>query len=94
VRLVREARPAVVLLDLLMPEVDGFAVVEQLRADPIVGDVPIVVLTAKDLTAADRERLSGRISFIARKGTTGHAELVGLVGRLASSRKVPLGGAP
>jgi CheY-like chemotaxis protein/anti-sigma regulatory factor (Ser/Thr protein kinase) len=94
VRLVRHARPAVVLLDLLMPEVDGFAVVEQLRSDPIVGDVPIVVLTAKELTAADRERLSGRISFIARKGTTGHAELVGLVGRLASSRKVPLGDAP
>ena len=67
--MVRRERPAVVVLDLLMPDVDGFAVVEQLRADPLVDDVPIVVLTSKDMTRADHERLAGQISYLAQKGT-------------------------
>ncbi len=87
VRLARSERPAVVLLDLLMPEVDGFEVVEHLRSDPLVADIPIVVLTARDMTAADRERLNGRVSFLARKGAFGRAELVELVGRLADARE-------
>ena len=68
VRVVARERPAVVLLDLLMPDVDGFEVVERLRADPRLADVPIVVLTSKDMTAADRERLRGRISVLAQQG--------------------------
>ena len=90
VRLVRSERPAVVLLDLLMPEVDGFDVVERLRADPLVADVPIVVLTSKEMTPADQERLAGRINFLAQKGTVGHVELVELVGRLAGARTARL----
>jgi CheY-like chemotaxis protein len=90
VRLVRSERPAVVLLDLLMPEVDGFEVVERLRADPLVADVPIVVLTSREITPADQERLAGRISFLAQKGTVGQGELVELVGRLAGARTAPL----
>jgi CheY-like chemotaxis protein/anti-sigma regulatory factor (Ser/Thr protein kinase) len=90
VRLVRSERPAVVLLDLLMPEVDGFEVVERLRADPLVADVPIVVLTSKEMTPVDQERLAGRISALAQKGTVGHGELVELVGRLAGTRTAPL----
>jgi signal transduction histidine kinase/CheY-like chemotaxis protein len=90
VRLVRRERPAVVLLDLLMPEVDGFEVVERLRADPLVADVPILVLTAKEMTPADQERLTGRISFLAEKGSLRHGELIDCVGRLARRRTVPL----
>jgi CheY-like chemotaxis protein len=90
VALVRSERPAVVLLDLLMPEVDGFEVVERLRADPLVADVPIVVLTSKEMTPADQQRLAGRISFLAQKGTVGHGELVELVGRLAGARSARL----
>jgi signal transduction histidine kinase/CheY-like chemotaxis protein len=86
VRAVRKERPAVVVLDLLMPDVDGFAVVEQLRADPLVGDVPVVVLTSKEMTSADRERLAGQISFLAQKGTFPQAELLSLVGRVAGAR--------
>jgi signal transduction histidine kinase/CheY-like chemotaxis protein len=86
--LIRRERPAVVLLDLLMADVDGFAVIEELRADPAIADVPIVVLTAKEMPPADRERLAGRISFLARKGSFGRAELVGLVGRLARTKEL------
>jgi signal transduction histidine kinase/CheY-like chemotaxis protein len=85
VELVRRERPSVVLLDLLMPGTDGFAVVERLRADPDLADVPIVVLTSKDMTAEDRARLNGRISFLARKGTFREAELARLVGRLSAA---------
>ena len=85
VRAVRKERPAVVVLDLLMPDVDGFAVVEQLRADPLVGDVPVVVLTSKEMTSADRARLAGQISFLAQKGTFPQAELVSLVRRVAGA---------
>jgi signal transduction histidine kinase/CheY-like chemotaxis protein len=85
VELVRRERPSLVLLDLLMPGVDGFEVVERLRADPDLTDVPIVVLTSMDMTPAQRARLNGQISFLARKGTFREAELAGLVGRLSAA---------
>jgi len=81
--LARTERPAVVLVDLLMPGVDGFDVVEQLRGDPDVADVPIVVLTAKDMTAEDHRRLSGRIDALAQKGTFRQAELAETMRRLS-----------
>jgi signal transduction histidine kinase/CheY-like chemotaxis protein len=82
-RLVRQLHPAVVLLDLLMGEPDGFQVVERIRADPALLDVPIVVLTAKEMTRADQERLKGRISHLAHKGAFTPAQLAELVGRIA-----------
>jgi signal transduction histidine kinase/CheY-like chemotaxis protein len=85
VRLVQQEQPAVVVLDLLMPEVDGFTVVERLRADPATAGVPIVVLTSLEMTGTDRERLAGQISYLAKKGTCGRTELVDLVKRLGQS---------
>jgi signal transduction histidine kinase/CheY-like chemotaxis protein len=89
VRVVRRVRPAVVVLDLLMPDVDGFDVVERLRADPLVDDVPIVVLTSKEMTRADHDRLAGQISYIAQKGSLPKAELVELVDRIVGGRDEP-----
>ena len=65
---IRAVHPSIVLVDLLMPEVDGFEVVDALRADPRTAAIPVVVLTAKSLTATDRQRLQGRIEFVASKG--------------------------
>ena len=48
--LVRRSSPDIVLLDLLMPGLDGFTVAEQLRADPLLAEIPIIVMTAKDLS--------------------------------------------
>ena len=79
----RRERPAVILLDLLLPDVDGFAVVERLRADPATAETPIVVLTAKAMTGADKRRLNGRISFLANKGEFDRAALVDLVRRFS-----------
>jgi PAS domain S-box-containing protein len=65
---VAETRPGLVLLDLMMPEMDGFSFVDEFRQQPGAADVPIVVLTAKDLTAEDRERLNGHVQSILTKG--------------------------
>jgi signal transduction histidine kinase/DNA-binding response OmpR family regulator len=60
--------PGVILLDLTMPEMDGFSFLEELRRRPDCQDVPVIVVTAKDLTEADHRRLNGRVTQILRKG--------------------------
>jgi CheY-like chemotaxis protein len=67
ITLIASTRPSVVLVDLLMPETDGFAVIDALAARPETADIPIVVLTAKSLLPEDRDRLEGRIAFVASK---------------------------
>ena len=62
-----ERVPGVILLDLLMPELDGFGVIEEVRARPAWRDVPIVVMTAKDLTEEDHRRLDGSVRAIVEK---------------------------
>lgn len=74
--------PGLVIVDLLMPEMDGFAVVEQLRADPTTSGIPIVILTSRSMDTADRERLNGQISHLARKGAFDRGEFVELVRKL------------
>lgn len=66
--MVRRERPDLILLDLMMPGMDGFAVLEALKADDRLSTVPVVVITAKDLTAAERKRLSGQIEALMQKG--------------------------
>ena len=92
IALVREHHPAVVLVDLLMPEMDGFAVVDAIRADPMTASTPIIVLTSKSMTAEDKERLHGQISFVAAKGDFDPAGLVSLVQR-ATMTPAATGGA-
>ncbi|WP_322799054.1 response regulator [Thermoflexus sp.] len=60
-------RPDLVILDLMMPEMDGFMVVEALKGDPATRSIPIIVLTAKSLTQEDRQRLNGRIEALLQK---------------------------
>ena len=66
---VNTARPGLILLDLLMPEMDGFAFLEEFRKLSFAVDVPVVVMTAKDLTLDDRNRLNGRVRGIMAKGS-------------------------
>jgi threonine synthase len=74
--LVCRERPDIILLDLMMPGMDGFEVLEALKANEEVGNVPVIVLTAKELTATERERLSGQVEMLMRKGSFTHEELV------------------
>ncbi|WP_411285432.1 response regulator [Lapillicoccus sp.] len=79
--------PSVVLVDLLMPETDGFAVIDALSQDPRTAQVPVVVLTAKSLTPEDRQRLEGRITFVASKSDVSLRVLSQRLARVA--RRVP-----
>ncbi|WP_333655599.1 response regulator [Dissulfurispira sp.] len=60
-------RPDLVILDLMMPEVDGFEVAQILKNNPTTMDIPILILTAKDLTVDDRLRLAGKIEDCIQK---------------------------
>ncbi len=71
-----DAIPAIILLDLMMPEMDGFAFMEELRQRPDGAEVPVIVITAKDLTAEDHQRLNGEVSRILQKGTTSTEQLL------------------
>ncbi len=55
----------------MMPEVDGFEVVTQLRGAKATSAIPILVLTAQDLSPIDKARLNGRVLGIASKGESG-----------------------
>jgi CheY-like chemotaxis protein len=65
---VDEALPALILLDLLMPEMDGFAFLEAARERDDLRGIPVAVITGKDLTEEDHARLNGGVERIVRKG--------------------------
>jgi len=61
------ARPDVIILDLMMPKMDGFELLDELRGRPDWQDIPVVVITARDLTDEDRDRLNGGVERIIQK---------------------------
>ena len=62
-----ETRPDVIVLDLMMPEMDGFEFLEELRRRAEWRDIPVLVVTAKDLSDEDRRRLNGSVERILQK---------------------------
>ncbi len=66
--LARKEHPNLIILDLMMPELDGFSVLEALEADPDTADIPVIVVTAKELTSAEKERLRGHVQSLMQKG--------------------------
>jgi PAS domain S-box-containing protein len=72
----RSARPDLVILDLMMPGVSGFDVAHALRESEETARIPILVLTAKDLTAEDHDRLNGSVSAILAKASFSRSELL------------------
>jgi signal transduction histidine kinase/CheY-like chemotaxis protein len=82
----RRELPALIILDLLMPEMDGFTAVERLRADPTTATIPIVILTNKHLSPDEKARLNGQIASLARKGEFLRAAFVDLIRGLLQPR--------
>jgi threonine synthase len=68
IELVTRERPDLVILDLMMPEVDGFAVLDSLRSQPETANIPVIVATAKELTVDEKSRLQGQIQSLMLKG--------------------------
>jgi signal transduction histidine kinase/DNA-binding response OmpR family regulator len=90
---VAERVPGVILLDLMMPEMDGFTFIEELRRRPECRDVPVIVVTAKDLTEEERRRLNGHVIQVLQKGGHSTRELLDqihdLLHGIAQDARVP-----
>jgi threonine synthase len=78
----RRITPHVIILDLMMPEMDGFTVLDHLKAQPETARVPVIVVTAKDLTPLEKRRLEGQISRLMTKGDFLDEELIEEIGRV------------
>jgi threonine synthase len=66
--MVRREQPDLIILDLMMPEMDGFAVMDSLKADQDTAQIPVIVATAKELTPHEKERLGTQIQALMQKG--------------------------
>jgi signal transduction histidine kinase/CheY-like chemotaxis protein len=77
--------PSLVLLDLMMPVMDGFEFVIEMRRMEAARSIPIVVVTAKDLTEEDRRRLDGDVAGLVQKGGSGRDELLAQIRELVET---------
>ena len=84
--LLREEKPDVILLDLMMPEMDGFEVVAALQGDKDWRDIPVIVITSLDLDAKDRARLNSGVQSVLVKEKFRPEDLVEHIRRLVQSR--------
>jgi signal transduction histidine kinase/CheY-like chemotaxis protein len=85
--ILRKGSPEIVLLDLMMPEMDGFELVAALQANPAWRDIPVIVVTALDLTAEDRRLLNGGVEQILFKSAYAPVELMKRVSALLAELK-------
>lgn len=81
----RHHPPNLIILDLMMPEMDGFEVLDHLRALPEASDVPVIVVTAKELTVEEKRLLEGRISRLMMKGDFLNDDLIKEISRVLES---------
>jgi CheY-like chemotaxis protein len=80
--LIQRSPPDVLVLDLMMPGMDGFEVLEKLREDPGTVNLPVIVVTAKDLTTQDRKRLSHNVASVLEKTETTSSRLLQEIKRI------------
>jgi CheY-like chemotaxis protein len=84
--LAMKKKPDLIILDLMMPDVDGFEVVSKLREDPESAQIPILIYTAKNITSEDRERLQGNIQTIIQKGDFGKDRFLEMINNLQTAQ--------
>ncbi|HZN29628.1 MAG TPA: response regulator [Xanthobacteraceae bacterium] len=85
----KEIEPDVILLDLMMPEMDGFQFVAALQEHSAWSRIPVIVITARDLSAEDRERLNSGVELILLKESFNPSDLVDRVRQLVVKRPQP-----
>jgi len=78
----KEHHPDVILLDLMMPGMSGFEVADVLKESPETANIPIVVLTSKEISADDRAELQSKVTSFVRKGSSARDQLVREIRRL------------
>jgi CheY-like chemotaxis protein len=77
----RRHHPDLIVLDLMMPELNGFDVVDALQGDPSTATIPVIIVTAKQVTAADRARLNGAVQKVLEKSEFDRSRFIGEVRR-------------
>jgi len=86
VEMALKKKPDLIILDLMMPDVDGFEVVSKLKEDAAASQIPILIYTAKNITSEDRERLQGNIQSIIQKGDFGKDRFLEMINNLHISQ--------
>ena len=79
VEMARQDPPDLIVLDLMLPGMNGFDVTDRLQHENVAGNIPILALTAMDLSAVDRARLAGKVWRIKEKGSLSTHDLISLV---------------
>lgn len=82
IELLEQVLPQIILLDLVMPVMDGFEFLEALKARPEWQAIPVVVITAKDLSEADHERLNGKVMNVIGKGKYTESDMLKMLQRV------------
>ena len=77
--LIQKEKPDLIILDLMMPEMDGFAVIDNLKRNPETANIPVIVASAKELTINEKARLEGQIQSLMQKGDFLNDEFLGEV---------------
>jgi CheY-like chemotaxis protein len=76
-KVIREERPDLIILDLIIPDMNGFQILEELKRDKEVDAIPVIVITAKDLTEAEKQLLiSNRVASMWQKGKLDREKLI------------------
>jgi GAF domain-containing protein/CheY-like chemotaxis protein len=88
----REGKPDLILLDLMMPEMDGFQVVAALQQEPEWRDIPVIVVTARDLDAEDKKRLNSGVQSVLVKDTFRPTDLIARIRALLAAKPPAVGG--
>jgi len=79
---VKNQAPSLILLDLMMPEMDGFEFVDIIKSDKSFSEIPIIILTAMDIDGAIRTQLQGQVQNILVKGAYDHSQLLKKIGQI------------
>lgn len=86
IEVARRTPPDLIVLDLMLPGINGFDVVERMRTEQVAENVPILILTSMKVLSVDRERLAGKVWRIAEKGSLSTHDFINLVESAVSSK--------
>ena len=78
--------PDLIVLDLMMPGISGFEVIDELRADEKTALIPVIILTAMDLSPEDKKKLQDKVRYIAEKGCLTEEDFITLIKRVVENR--------